>query len=56
MAKIILELGGPEAIELTAVRTVIDLTKLNLEDKAIVITVPGKTGQPQVAKAVKLVK
>ena len=50
------ELGGPEIIELSAVKTVVDLTKLNLEDKVIVITVPGKTGQPQVAKAVKLVK
>jgi hypothetical protein len=50
------ELGGPEVIELTAVKTVMDLTKLNLEDKVIVITVPGKTGQQQVAKAVKQIK
>lgn len=50
------ELGGPETIELSAVKTVIDLTKLNLEDKVIVITVPGKTGRQQVIKAVKLVK
>lgn len=50
------ELGGPETIELSAVKTVIDLTKLNLEDKVIVITVSGKTGRQQVIKAVKLVK
>ena len=50
------ELGGPEVIELSAVKTAVDLTKLNLEDKVIIITVPGKAGQQQVAKAVKLVK
>ena len=50
------ELGGPEVIELSAVKTVVDLTKLNLEDKVIAITVPGKAGQQQVVKAVKLVK
>ena len=50
------ELGGPEEIELSATKTVVDLTKLNLEDKVIIITVPGKTGQQQMIKAVKLVK
>jgi len=50
------ELGGPEVIELSAVKTVVDLTKLNLEDKVIIITVPGKADQQQVVKAVKLVK
>ena len=50
------ELGGPEVIELSAVKTVVDLTKLNLEDKVIIITVPGKVGQPLTAKAVKIIK
>ncbi|MBI2309435.1 hypothetical protein HYU89_00880 [Candidatus Collierbacteria bacterium] len=50
------ELGGTEAIELSAVKTAVDLTKLNLENKIIVITIPGKTDKQQVAKAVKLVK
>lgn len=50
------ELGGAEVIGLSAAKTVVDLIKLNLEDKVIVITVPGKTGLQQVVKAVKLVK
>lgn len=50
------ELGGPETIELSPFKTSVDLAKLNLEDKILIIALPGKTGQPQVAKAVKIIK
>lgn len=50
------ELGGPETIELSPFKTSVDLTKLNSEDKILVITFPGKTGQPLTAKAVKIIK
>ncbi|GEM_PF-4711017 len=50
------ELGGPEVIELSASKSSIDLTKLNLEDKTLIIAIPGKTGRPLIAKAVKIIK
>ncbi|MEK7111665.1 MAG: hypothetical protein AAB856_03655 [Patescibacteria group bacterium] len=50
------ELGGPETIELSPFKTSVDITKINPEDKILVIVTPGKTGQPQVAKAVKIIK
>jgi hypothetical protein len=50
------ELGGPETIELSPFKTSVDLAKLNPEDKILVIALPGKTGQPQIAKAVRIIK
>jgi hypothetical protein len=50
------ELGGLETIELSPFKTSVDLTKLNPENKILVISLPGKTGQPQIAKAVRIIK
>lgn len=50
------ELGGPETIELSPFKATVDLTKLNPEDKTLIIVLPGKTGQPLIAKAVKIIR
>lgn len=50
------ELGGPETIELSPSKSSVDLSKLNQDDKILIIALPGKTGQPLTAKAVKIIK